>query len=159
MPKIKYLNANNLVSLGVIGYMSGVVSDLRQSMDKQSWTPESKRAVSSAATWLDKAYTAICSQLDPAQGKTLVNRLKSWKGAKFDVIRPSIGAGKRSAELQELIKDDFYDIIEHCMTGACRGCLGIPDCKIKQIFLRYDVPVFDQCDERCPYRYREAKGA
>lgn len=154
----RYLNSDNLVNLAIIGYMTGVLASFRKNMDKQDWSSDSKKSVSMAATWIEKAYYDICSQLDQKQAKTLINRLQSWKGAKLDIIRPTI-IPKKEVVMQELEKDDWYDVIEHCMTGACQNCKltgkQANDCRIKEIFLRYDVPVYDDTaqDGVCPYKY------
>jgi len=144
---MKYLNSQGINDLGIIGYMSGNLNEMRKRIDK-SWSTETKRAVSMAATYTDKAYRSICSELDKQQGKLLVNRLNSWKTAKMDIIRK--GEVRHIAQTIELDKEDFYELVEHCVDGCCKGCKQPDLCGLKSVFLRYDVPI-SRDEGKCPY--------
>ena len=129
--------------------MTTVFRDIRGRVNKGDWSPDTKRAVSMAATWSDKAYQSVCDELDDKQKRILVNRLNSWRGAKFDIIRPSISAVE-NIETIEIVKDDWLDVIEHTLNGGCRNCIGVSDCHMQEIFLKYDVPAVNENDS-CPY--------
>ena len=146
---MKYLNSDGIENLGKIGYVSGTLRDIRGRVNKGDWSTDTKRAVSMAATWTDKAYTAVCGELDAKQGKLLIHRLKSWREAKFDIIRPSISATKEVV-IQELEQADFYDMIEYSMTGGCRDCAQPDKCRFRDLLLKYDVPI-SRDSGKCPY--------
>lgn len=146
---MRYLNSEGIESLAVIGFMSGVLSDIRNRVAKQDWNKDTRKTVSQAATWTDKAYSAICNELDAKQGKLLINRLNSWRGSKFDIIRPSITKGT-NIETVEIEKEDFYNMICHIIDGGCTKCSNPNECQFKELLLKYDVPISNNKHD-CPY--------
>lgn len=146
---MKYLNADGLTNLAMIGYMAGVLEDVRKRVGGEEWNTETRRTVSQAATWANKAYLQMCQELDPKQGQALSRRLQSWKGAKLDIIRPSL-TRTQEVEIQQIEKNDFYDILEHIISGGCTRCLDPGTCRFKELLLKYDVPISNN-DRECPY--------
>lgn len=127
--------------------MCGNLKQMRKRIDKD-WTAETKRAVSMASTYTEKAYVAICGELDKKQSKLLKNRLNSWIGAKMDIIRK--GEVRNISKTIELDKEDFYELVEHCGDGCCKKCIQPDLCGLKSIFLKYDVPI-SRDEGKCPY--------
>lgn len=146
---MKMLNSDGINNLGIMGYMTTVFRDMRTRVSKGDWSSDTKRAISLAATWADKAYLSVCSELTVKQGILLANRLNSWKGANFDIIKPSISSIEH-IETVEIVKDDWLDIIEHTLNGGCQNCIGMTDCHMQDIFLKYDVPAVKE-NEKCLY--------
>jgi hypothetical protein len=144
---LKYLNSQGINDLGVLGYITGNLKEIRQRIDKD-WSAETKRAVSMAATYTEKAYVSICGELDTKQGKLLKNRLNSWIGAKMDIIRK--GEVRNDVRTIEVEKDDFYKLVEYYVQECCKGCRQPDKCSLRDMFLKYDIPIsMDNGD--CPY--------
>jgi hypothetical protein len=127
--------------------MCGNLKQMRKRIDKD-WSAETKRAVSMASTYTEKAYVAICSELDKKQGKLLKNRLNSWIGAKMDIIRKS--EVRQDVCTVEVERDDFYKLVEYYVQECCKGCRQPERCSLRDMFLKYDVPI-SRDEGKCPY--------
>lgn len=143
---MRYLNSEGIDKLSILGVVSGLLLNFKKIIDKQQWSAETRRTVSQATTWTDKAYLAIISELDQKQQNTLFNRLKSLRSAKLDIIRDN----RTAAETVEIEKDDFYDMISHIIAGGCQNCRNPKDCQFKELLLKYDVPI-NSSSYDCPY--------
>lgn len=113
-----------------------------------------KKWLKSALTFLQKHITSIIDPLDDTNLQ-IINKESSNHQLillpKDDIINV-MKKGKVVNNNFVLKRDDFYEICEHALS-RCTGCSkDHKDCRLKELFLLYEVPMFDEDTDDCPFR-------
>ncbi len=150
MPR-PYLNREETDNLLKVGCCSGELDNLATMYRKFGFTVEAKK-LKTAGTMSGNAVVSRLEMLDPQQLIAFNRRLNHSK-----VTVESTDNRRMKSPSDEAITlsiDDYRDVVESALIGACRGCSGKPDCSLRNIFLRTDIPAVDEY-EGCPYRWSD----
>jgi hypothetical protein len=147
---MNYFRSQDIKNIAMIGYLGSFLRDLHaRTKEVASVSKETQRTVGMGATWTNKAYDVLVRELDHKKMKQVLNFLNSWRGGSIEITGKSIIP--KGEPIQELAKDEWFEIVAHCIAGGCpSNCDQPSDCRIKEILLKYDVPYSD-CGGKCPY--------
>ena len=112
-------------------------------------------------TYADKVLGQIMEPLDLVEKAKLI----AEKGKLQIVTRYTREALREFEECKKIdgvvpvVTDDFIDIVEHAIVGACQRCTltgeEANNCRLKKHFINYDIEPYDLKAPvgKCPYQY------
>ena len=114
-----------------------------------------------AKAFADKVLAHIMEPLDLVERDKLISEIPKMQVVtkyRREAIR-EFEECKKIDSVTPVQTDDFIDIVEHAIVGACQKCTLTGDeadnCRLKKHFINYDIEPYDLKAPagKCPYQY------
>ena len=114
-------------------------------------TSDERKWIKTSCTFIKKSADSMIKRASKDYQRAIYNDSKS-KSLILQDERPSVN-GEKYVDTVQLIKDDFLDLCEKAI-WKCKKCRyrGWEKCDRYKLFIKLNVPVFDEETEDCPYR-------
>jgi len=152
----QYLNREEKNQALTIAAFIGYLDEKAEEWSKAKRDKNSVKYLRMAKSFTGKALDYLFEGLDQEEKNRLVIELRKMDVAvkyKDEAQREY----KRMLELDSVTPVKTDDLLEICSQalGVCYSCKKDPtDCKLRVLFINYDIPVFDEAPEQghCPYK-------
>ena len=149
-----YLNQREQMLLWKLGALAGMCEDEIDTISKH--TPDKKdllKCLRYCKTYSEKAMDELTRNLPDRLLVQYVDRLKRREiGLVVENLEHKKCTELPQEDIVNLELEDFMELAEKVIEGACLLCQMDTECRLRDIFISKNVPMFDEYAEVCPYK-------
>ena len=157
----RYLNRDEKNQTLTLAAFIGFMSERAEESAKLGRSKDLVKFLRTSKTYADKALALIMLPLDNDEKFKLLSEIPKMSVVtkyKRGAVR-GFEEAKKIDSVTPVNTDDFIDIVEHAIVGACQKCTltgeDADNCRLKKHFINYDIEPYDLKTPagKCPYQY------
>lgn len=122
------------------------------------------RWLRTSRSFILKTTDAMAKDLDPHTRDQMWKEMKSYRpmlvhSKDFNRMAREMTEASRKIEaevLKEFPRENVYDLAEIALEAQCKRCDGhLPDCHLRRIYQKLEIPPFDESGERCEFKVED----
>ena len=157
----RYLNRDEKNQTLTLAAFIGFMEERADEAAKLGRSKDLVKFLRTSKTYADKALALFMLPLDNDEKDKLIAEIPKMSVVtkyKREALR-EFEEAKKIDNVTPVNTDDFIDIVEHAIVGACQKCTltgeEADNCRLKKHFINYDIEPYDlkASAGKCPYQY------